>query len=92
MGLGSTCLHAVPSQRRWLGQSRFLFVAMSYSGRQCGQFCSTAMRSMSNLSVEVKAHATKVMLEDDRATGIEYVQGGKTKIARAAREVILAGG
>ena len=45
-----------------------------------------------NLRVEVNAHATRILFEGQRATGIEYRQNGTTQIAHAVREVILAGG
>ncbi|HVJ44272.1 MAG TPA: choline dehydrogenase [Dongiaceae bacterium] len=45
-----------------------------------------------NLRIQVNAHATRIMLEGKRATGIEYRQGGVTHVAKASREVILAGG
>jgi choline dehydrogenase len=45
-----------------------------------------------NLRVEVGALATRVLFEGTRAAGIEYRQGGATRVARASREVILAGG
>jgi choline dehydrogenase len=38
------------------------------------------------------AHATRILFEGKRATGIEYRQGGKTIRAFAGREVILSGG
>jgi choline dehydrogenase len=45
-----------------------------------------------NLTVESHAHATRVLFEGRRATGIEYVQKKKAVTARATREVILSGG
>jgi choline dehydrogenase-like flavoprotein len=45
-----------------------------------------------NLTVAVNAHATRVLLDGTRATGVEYVQKGQTVQAEAAKEVILAGG
>ncbi|MGA8048799.1 MAG: choline dehydrogenase [Burkholderiales bacterium] len=45
-----------------------------------------------NLRVEVSALATRVLFEDQRAVGVEYQRGGKKQVARARREVILAGG
>ena len=45
-----------------------------------------------NLHVEVNALVTRVLLENNRAVGVEYSHGGETKVARAEREVILAGG
>jgi choline dehydrogenase len=37
-----------------------------------------------NLSVETGAHATRVLFEGTRAVGVEYLQGGETKEARAS--------
>ncbi len=63
-----------------------------------GRRCSTAVGYLKpvmkrpNLRVETEALATRITFEGARATGIEYRQGGQTHTARAAREVILAGG
>ncbi len=46
-----------------------------------------------NLTVRTKAHATRVLVENNRAVGITYLKNGKTEeTARANREVILSGG
>jgi choline dehydrogenase-like flavoprotein len=45
-----------------------------------------------NLRVEVFAHATRLLFEGSRATGVEYVQQGEKKEALAQREIILCGG
>ena len=46
-----------------------------------------------NLEVETGAHATRVLMQGTRATGVEYVKGsGDTVRVAAGREVILAGG
>lgn len=45
-----------------------------------------------NLKVESNALAEGVVIEDRRATGVRYRRGGAQKVARARREVILAGG
>ena len=45
-----------------------------------------------NVTLETGAQATRIIMEGARATGIEYVQGGKTKQAHAANHVILSGG
>jgi len=63
-----------------------------------GLRCSTAVaylrpaRARPNLAVEVGAHATRVVLDRNRAVGVEYVQDGATRVARVDRETILAGG
>jgi choline dehydrogenase len=49
-------------------------------------------RGRANLVVRTGAHATKVLFEDERATGVEYhtVQG--RRLARAGREIVVSGG
>lgn len=49
-------------------------------------------RKRANLNVQTKAHVTRVLFEGKRAVGVEYVQHGQTKTARARSEVILSGG
>jgi choline dehydrogenase-like flavoprotein len=49
-------------------------------------------RGRKNLTVVTKAHTTRVVLDGTRAKGIEYLKGGATVRAQAAREVILAAG
>jgi choline dehydrogenase len=64
------------------------------AGRRCSAsvaFLRPAMRRP-NLTVETGALATRVMLEGTRAVGVEYARGGRVQQARAAREVLLAGG
>jgi choline dehydrogenase len=45
-----------------------------------------------NLTVEVKALATKILFEGKRAVGVEFVQHGRARKASAAAEVLLCGG
>jgi len=45
-----------------------------------------------NLTVETRAHTTRVLCENKRATGVEYLQNGKKIVAYADQEVILSGG
>ncbi|MHA7775459.1 GMC family oxidoreductase [Roseibium sp. M-1] len=45
-----------------------------------------------NVSIRTRAHTTRLVLEDGRATGVVYVQGGEEKIVKARREVILSAG
>ena len=49
-------------------------------------------RRRPNLTVATRAHATRVVLEGTRATGVDYLEGGTPVSARAGREVILCGG
>jgi choline dehydrogenase-like flavoprotein len=45
-----------------------------------------------NLAVRARAHTTRIVVENRRATGVEYVRRGQRHVARAAREVVLCGG
>lgn len=45
-----------------------------------------------NVQVLTRAHATRVIFEDGRAVGVEYLRRGKLQVARARGEVILSGG
>lgn len=63
-----------------------------------GKRCSAAAAYLrpalprKNLTVEVGAMVAKIVLQGDRATGVEYRYDGKKTIANARREVILCGG
>ena len=63
-----------------------------------GQRCSAAVAYLHgvmdrpNLRVETGALTTRVLFEGKKAVGVEYVQGGVTKTAKASAEVILSGG
>jgi 4-pyridoxate dehydrogenase len=49
-------------------------------------------RGRANLTVEVKALATRVLMDGTKAVGIEYAKGGTLVHATASKEVILSGG
>ncbi|HSO08222.1 MAG TPA: GMC oxidoreductase, partial [Pelomicrobium sp.] len=49
-------------------------------------------KSRPNLTIETDAHATQIVFDGLRATGVRYTQRGAAREARAAREVILAAG
>jgi choline dehydrogenase len=48
--------------------------------------------SRPNLALLTGAHATRMLIENRRAVGVEYIRDGALEQARAEREVILAGG
>lgn len=54
-------------------------------------YLRSAMRR-SNLEVRTQAHARKVIIENGRAQGVEYVVHGELRIAKARCEVILCAG
>jgi 4-pyridoxate dehydrogenase len=64
------------------------------NGRRCSAstaYLRPAMRRK-NLKVVTGALATKVILQNGRAAGIAYTQGGQAREVSARREVLLAGG
>jgi choline dehydrogenase len=63
-----------------------------------GRRCSTAVgylpqaRRRANLAIVPRALASRILFEGRRAVGIEYLQDGSKRSARASREVLIAGG
>ena len=63
-----------------------------------GQRCSAAVAYLhpamrrQNLTVETRALTTRVLFEGKKAVGVEYIQNGERKTAKARIEVILCGG
>ena len=45
-----------------------------------------------NLTVETGAQVTGILFEGDRAVGVDYLEDGCSRTARAASDIILAGG
>ena len=54
-------------------------------------FLRPAMKR-SNVSVETRAHTTRILFEGNRAVGVEYLKKGKLHEVRANKEVILSAG
>ncbi|MDB5954133.1 choline dehydrogenase [Ramlibacter sp.] len=65
---------------------------------QAGERCSAAkaylapQRARPNLHVITGAHATRVLLDGQRAVGVAYRHGGAEKLLHARREVLLSAG
>ena len=49
-------------------------------------------RSRTNLTVRPRCQATRVLIEGNRAVGVEYDLAGSRRVARARAEVIVSGG
>jgi choline dehydrogenase len=49
-------------------------------------------RHRANLTIATKAQATRVLIENRRAVGVEYIVDGAKRVARARNEVIVCGG
>ncbi len=50
------------------------------------------IRHRPNLKIETRALSSRILIEDGRAVGVEYLQDGQTHTVRAAKEVVLCGG
>ncbi|MGH7057931.1 MAG: GMC family oxidoreductase, partial [Acetobacteraceae bacterium] len=50
------------------------------------------IESRANLRLLLNARATRLIVEDGRAVGVEVLRHGRREVARAAREVIIAAG
>jgi 4-pyridoxate dehydrogenase len=63
-------------------------------GRRCSAAVAYLRPALArpNLRVVVNVLTTRVIIENNRAVGVEYLRHGRTRVARAAREVILCGG
>lgn len=63
-----------------------------------GRRCSTAVAYMKpalergNVTLLVKAHTTRIVMDGETAVGVEFMQDGRKHLAHADREVILAAG
>jgi choline dehydrogenase len=68
-----------------------LFVGNGERQSTASSYLRPAMQR-SNLTVETGALTQRILLENGRAVGIEYVQDGEKKQVYADREVILSGG
>lgn len=69
-----------------------------HGGKKNGERCSAAaaylhpVMDRPNLKVETNAHATRILFDGKRATGVEFRRGKNTLRVGARREVILSGG
>ncbi len=86
-----------PFTRDMNGYQQEGFGAMDMTTRK-GRRWSTAQAYLkpalgrANLSLAVRALATRILFEGDRAVGVEYARGGGLHRVRAEREVLLCGG
>ncbi|OJU34542.1 MAG: glucose-methanol-choline oxidoreductase [Rhizobiales bacterium 68-8] len=73
-------------------------VTQFWQGAQRGERCSAAAAYLhpamerKNLHVMTGARATRILLEEKRATGVRYRRGNHEETATARREVLVAGG
>jgi len=64
------------------------------NGRRCSAAVAYLRPALASGNVQVitKTHVTRVLMNANRATGVEYMQNGKSRHVFADREVILCGG
>lgn len=69
-----------------------------FHGEKRGERCSAAAAYLhpnmdrANLTVITRAHATKVLIQNGRATGVAYDRKGHSRTVHARKEVILSAG
>lgn len=69
-----------------------------FHGNKRGQRCSSAaaylhpIQDRKNLTIITNAHATKIILDNKKAVGVEYVKSGKYQNIYSDSEVILSAG
>jgi choline dehydrogenase len=76
------------------GEGLGLFQINTRGGRRAStanEYLRPALRR-GGIDLQCRAHASRVLFEGKRATGIEYRQRGVLKTARARGEVVLCGG
>jgi len=78
------------AQQEGFGRSQYT-IRNGYRSSAASAYLKPARRRR-NLRVVTRAHATRVLLEGARATGVEYVRGRDVVRVEASREVILSGG
>ncbi len=63
-------------------------------GRRCNAAAAYLYPALkrSNLTLWDKTLVLRILIENGKASGVEYSRGGKTETVRAAKEVILSGG
>ncbi len=64
------------------------------NGRRCSAAVGYLRPALKRrgLTLRMHVHATRILIEGNKAVGIEYLEDGQTKQARASREVLLSGG
>jgi 4-pyridoxate dehydrogenase len=95
--LAAGALSGHPTTADYNGAQQEGFARSQMTIRQ-GRRCSAAVAYLRpalarpNLAVMTRALATRILFAGRRAVGVEYLRQGGRHIARAEREVILAGG
>lgn len=92
---GAQAGYAITDDYNGAEQEGFDYIQQTiHRGRRCSAAVAYLhpVRSRPSLRVVVKAMVTRIVLEQQRAKGVEYVVNGRAQTAQATREVILCGG
>jgi len=75
-------------------EGAFVYQVTQKNGERCSAAKAylTPNLSRPNLKVITRAQTSRVLVENGRATGVEYLQGNTTQQARARREVVMTAG
>jgi choline dehydrogenase len=97
MFLDAAAANGVPLTEDYNGQIQagaFMYQVTQKDGERCSAAKGylTPNLSRANLHVLTRAVTARVLLENGRATGVEYHQDGQSREVRARREVVLAAG
>ncbi len=95
LAAGSAAGHPVTEDYNGAQQQGFGRSQMTIrDGRRCSAAVAYLRPALArpNLEIIVQALATGIVLDGGRAVGVEYLEGGERRIARAEREVVLCGG
>jgi len=89
--------NGLPSNPDYNGQDQFgafIYQVTQKNGERCSAAKAylTPNLSRPNLKVITRAQTSRVLVENGRAVGVEYLQGGATQQARARREVVMTAG
>ncbi|MBT6274491.1 MAG: choline dehydrogenase, partial [Chromatiales bacterium] len=74
------------------GSGFYQFTASGHRRKSTAQTYLRQARHRGNLDIATNSQATRILLEGDRAIGIEFQEARRTTVAKATREVIVCGG
>lgn len=70
------------------------FQLTTHNGKRCSSAVAylKPIRDRENLVVQTNAHVSRLVIENKRVIGVEYLSGGSKQLASVAKEVVLSAG
>lgn len=95
--LAAAQLNGLPLNTDYNGAEQFgafMYQVTHKDGERCSAAKGyiTPNLGRANLSVKTQTHTTRILMQERRATGVAYTQGGQAKEALARREVVVCAG